>query len=369
MRYRVVRDLLSQLYIYCLMGTLVFTTSILVLQLIRFTKFLIEFHVSLLDLLSLLGYMCFSFLPVVVPTAMVFSALTVFGRFVEKKEWLGVLTCGIGYRKFLFPVIVYFALPLSLMCLYFGLEVVPWGNQQVKNTVEAIYNKKSLTSIQKKTFLNVFDGVVLFVHDLDTQANVMKKVFLFDERKPNAPLVVTAKTGTLHRDIPKETLELALSEGMIQSHNVSESSLKLMQYKSLNIEAHIGFKSKGAFPAVMSLRLNELEQKIQEFKEQGKKRSYLEYLIDYHRRFALPAAAFVLVLFGFALPLSSQKRYIRLSPIIQSFVVMLVYWVIYIVNNVLVQQGIFPAWFGLWFSVVVFFALSIQLLISKRIMY
>jgi lipopolysaccharide export system permease protein len=370
MRYRVIRSLLSQLYAYVLMGSGIFISVLLVLQLLRLSEFLIVYSVSFWDLSKLLFFMSISFLPIVIPTSMVFATFSVMGRFVEKREWLGMLTCGIGYRHLCLAMSLYFALPLSVFCLYLGLDVVPWGSRQVDKTAEAIYNKKSLTSVQQNVFFNLFDEMVMYVGDMDTDKNQMQNIFLYDERDPNVPVTITAQEGEMERNVTDGTIDLNFKRGIVQSHDQSESSLRTMTYKKLKVSAEIAHRSKAIFPLASSLNVTELNNRIRELEsEESTPHIYYEFLVDLHRRFALPVAGFVFVLLGFAISLSSQKRYFKLSPMVQSLVVLLVYWSAYIVNNLLTFKGILPAWVGLWATVVLFFIISAQQLYAKRVMY
>lgn len=369
MKYQINRYLVVQLYAYLLLGVFVFISALLILQMLRLSEFLVVYDVSLIDLFLLLSFMSVSFFPIVIPTAMVFSTFSVFGRFVEKREWLGILTCGVGYRRILFPVLAYFALPLSVLCLVVGLNVVPWASQQVDLTAEQIYNKKSLTSVRRNVFFNLLDGMVMFVGGFDSRSNQIQKIFLYDERNPSTPVTIIAKSGQMRRNVGERAFKMDFKDGVVQSHNLAESTLRTMRYEDLQVQAKMEHETMVIFPVASSLDLKTLENRIEQLDQEGRPPLYYEFLVDYHRRFALPVAGFMFVLLGIALSLSAQKRYFRLSPIIQSFIVLLIYWVVYVVNNLLTFQGYLSAGLGLWVSVLLFFALSCQQLFSKRVMF
>jgi len=85
------------------------------------------------------------------------------------------------------------------------------------------------------------------------------------------------------------------------------------------------------------------------------------YLIEFHRRFALPTACLVLALVGIPLGLSSKKSG-KSGGFVLTILLVFVYYVVSLVGVSLARQGRVAPWFGAWLADFVFLALALFLL-------
>jgi len=85
------------------------------------------------------------------------------------------------------------------------------------------------------------------------------------------------------------------------------------------------------------------------------------YLIEFHRRFALPTACLVLALVGIPLGLSSKKSG-KSGGFVLTILLVFVYYVVSLVGVSLARQGRVAPWFGAWLADLVFLALALFLL-------
>ena len=81
------------------------------------------------------------------------------------------------------------------------------------------------------------------------------------------------------------------------------------------------------------------------------------YLIDFHRRFALPTACLVLALVGIPLGLSSKKSG-KSGGFVLTILLVFGYYVVSLVGVSLARQGKVSPWFGAWLADLVFLALG-----------
>ena len=85
------------------------------------------------------------------------------------------------------------------------------------------------------------------------------------------------------------------------------------------------------------------------------------YLIEFHRRFALPTACLVLALVGIPLGLSSKKSG-KSGGFVLTILLVFAYYVVSLVGVSLARQGRVSPWFGAWLADFVFLALALFLL-------
>src|SRR4029077_2035479 len=89
------------------------------------------------------------------------------------------------------------------------------------------------------------------------------------------------------------------------------------------------------------------------------------YLIEFHRRFALPTACLVLALVGIPLGLSSKKSG-KSGGFVLTILLVFVYYVVSLIGVSFARQGRVPPWFGAWLADIAFFALAVFLLLRAE---
>jgi lipopolysaccharide export system permease protein len=337
----------------------------LVLQILRLSEFLILYDVQWGDVGVLMASMCLSFQPLVIPTSVVFAAFSVFGRFVSQKEWLGLLSSGIGWRKVLPTMLVFFGIPVSLFCLWVGLEVVPWGSRQAELVREDMFNRKSAASIKTGEFLQLMEHMLFYVDSLDPETQTLYNLFIFDERQPNIPMTITGQKGHLSRSLTQKTMILNVEQGLIHSLPEEDASLRVIKFEDLSIRFELDnkFVIIGAAPA--SFRLSDLKTELDKLRKENNRTGFTEFALDFHRRFALPFSVFVFVLLAFALSITTQHRTLRIPPLIQSLLLLTIMWLMYISGSSMVFNGWVSPVLALWFPNALFLSVAIVHLTQK----
>ncbi len=89
------------------------------------------------------------------------------------------------------------------------------------------------------------------------------------------------------------------------------------------------------------------------------------YLIEFHRRFALPTACLVLALVGIPLGLSSKKSG-KSGGFVLTILLVFAYYVVSLLGVSLARQGRVAPWFGAWLADFVFLALGVFLLLRSE---
>jgi len=89
------------------------------------------------------------------------------------------------------------------------------------------------------------------------------------------------------------------------------------------------------------------------------------YLIEFHRRFALPTACLVLALVGIPLGLSSKKSG-KSGGFVLTILLVFAYYVVSLIGVSLARQGRVAPWFGAWLADFLFLALGLFLLLRAE---
>jgi lipopolysaccharide export system permease protein len=98
------------------------------------------------------------------------------------------------------------------------------------------------------------------------------------------------------------------------------------------------------------LSLSELKKKIKEKKDQGKLRDYRRLLIEYHKKFSLPAAALVLGLLG--TPIGIMTKFSnRFAGFVLSIVIVFFYYILDSGFEILAVEGFIHPMLAAWATV------------------
>ena len=219
--------------------------------------------------------------------------------------------------------------------------------------------------IQPRVFYEGFPKYVLYVQDVKTAqgAAVWKGVFMADISDAANPKITLAKEGIVISEAP-DRLHLHLIDGSAHETDPKDSDhyqISTFQQTDIPIELpSTENKSDESLPAsVMST--GALLQKA----SRSDPVSARWYLIEFHRRFALPTACLVLALVGIPLGLSSKKSG-KSGGFVLTILLVFAYYVVSLVGVSLARQGRVAPWFGAWLADIAFFALGLFLLLRAE---
>ncbi len=106
------------------------------------------------------------------------------------------------------------------------------------------------------------------------------------------------------------------------------------------------------------LSLTELKMKIKEMKDQGRDREYRRLLVEYYKKFSLPAAALVLGLLGS--PIGIMTRFSsRFAGFILSIVIVFGYYILDSGFEILAVDGFIHPMVAAWATVLISLLLAV----------
>ncbi|MGE5081442.1 MAG: LptF/LptG family permease, partial [Acidobacteriota bacterium] len=215
--------------------------------------------------------------------------------------------------------------------------------------------------IQPRVFYEGFPKYVLYVQDVKNAqgAAVWKDVFMADLTDATNPKITLAKEGIVVSEAP-DRLHLHLVDGSeheTDPRNPDHYQISTFQQTDIPIElpstenrpeeslpvgviSTWGLLAKAGHSGPVAARW---------------------YLIEFHRRFALPTACLVLALVGIPLGLSSKKSG-KSGGFVLTILLVFAYYVVSLVGVSLARQGRVAPWFGAWLADFVFLALGMFLL-------
>lgn len=375
--------------------------------------FLLQFLMKYLDQLAGKGLSAFTILQLItlnlawmlvlaVPMAVLIATLMAFGQLSSTHQVTALKASGVSFYRMLFPVFLASIVVCYLMIL-FNNDVLPDANHKTKVLTTQISLKKPTLTIIPGMFIPLVEGHTILVKKTYEQSNDLEWVTIFDYSKPFQSNIVTALYGTISFSSDYRKLVLDLREGEIhQTQNKGKEEYRIIRFTkhriTLNAEGFslpsIGesMTSRGdrelsaqdmqhrvdslqALQQNAEERVKQAEQEIVKFtqsdslrKMHARQLAILEstlqnnkllaqlydlearkYLVEIHKKYAIPFACVVFVFIGAPLGIMARRGTFGISASL-SLGFFTLYWACLRGGEVLADRGIVDPWLSMWIA-------------------
>ena len=293
-----------------------------------------------------------AFLVFIIPMSFLVAVLFAFNRLSAESELAAMKASGVSLYRLSLPVLA-LALLAALSTLAVTAYIFPLGNNQLHKIVSAVARTKSVAVIQENTFNTAFDGLTLYTGSIPRGGNTIMDVFISDKREAGEPTMIFARSGSFVADPEGKALTLKLANGTVHSANEVSGEYRLISFNTYDFIVPLQGVTGARTTASKSNRELYLGELLTRIKKRGAEGvNPAPYIIDLHKRFALPASVFVFALLG--VPLGVQKiRTVRFTSFSVALGVMLIYYVLSTAMESLGEEGIIGPLISVWGSDIV----------------
>jgi lipopolysaccharide export system permease protein len=288
-----------------------------------------------------------------IPMGVLVGILIGLSRLAADSEITAMRASGIGVWTFL-QVLSIFVLGAWLLALANGVYVAPQSEAALLRLQDRLKTSQVSFEVQPRVFYEGFPKIVLYVQDVKSAsgAAIWKGVFLADISAPAAPRITLAEQGILVSEGPS-TLHLHLNHGSIHEsdpRSAEHYQISTFQETDIPIEVPSTDTQEHEPPTLGAMQTREL------LGQAAKADPIIArwYLIEFHRRFALPTACIVLALVGIPLGLSSKKGG-KSTGFVLTIVLVFAYYSASLVGVSLARQGKVSPSMGVWLADILFF--------------
>ena len=292
-----------------------------------------------------------SFLIYTLPISFLIGVLVAFTRLSSDSEVTAIKASGLGLPAMLRPVML-FALFIYALTLGVTLYLFPWGNLNMKALFFDASKDRFISGLDEKTFYDRFKGIVLYVDKINARTGEMEGIFISERSGKEESNVFFATKGVFSPATERYTVYLKLDDGAIHRKTSDGRTYHIAGFASYTLELGMaGQPGAAGDKANRELYPGELMDKARAVEARGADPA--PYLIDLHKRFALPASVFVFALLG--VPLGIQKiRAARFTGFSIALAVVLVYYVLSTAFEAIGEAGSMNAIAAVWASDVIF---------------
>ncbi len=371
------RYILREVGSHALLGVGLFTFIIFMRDLGRLLELIVRNSAPVPSVGEIFLYTLPTTFTLTLPMGVLVGILVGLSRLAADSEVTAIRASGMGVGMFVRAIAI-FAIGAWMLGMVNNIYVAPKSAIALNELQHQLKSSQASFEIQPHVFYEEFKNVVLYVQDSIPVhgRSLWQGIFLADVSDPSSPKVTLAKRGALLSDSP-DKLRLHLEDGT-QQENVPKArdQYSITTFDSTEIPIQVPRTAERAHELlpVAELGLRDLLRNARAdrraavpFKDTDPgtwnydltKARYYE--IEFHRRFALPAACLVLAMVGIPLGLSARKGG-KSTGFVLTILLVFVYYFFSLTGVSLARQGKMPPWEGVWMANIFFFLCGLVLL-------
>lgn len=347
------RYILREVVSHAAIGIAIFTFVLFTKDLGRILELVVRNSAPLSSVVEVVVLILPVTLTFTIPAGVLVGILIGLSRLAADSEITAMRASGVGVWNFL-RMLSIFVLAAWLVALLNGMYAAPKSQASLGRLQDRLKTAQASFEVQPRVFYEGFPKIVLYVQDVHggQRAAVWRGVFLADISTPGSPRIWQAEQGVLISEGPT-TLHLHLVNGStheIDSKMPQHYQISSFQETDIPIEVPATESKPDAEPVPVSemdtsMLLREASSAAPE--------AARWYLIEFHRRLALPTACVVLALVGIPLGLSSKKGG-KSSGFVLTIGLVFAYYSASLIGVSLARQGKVSVGLGVWLADFVF---------------
>lgn len=362
----ITRYILREVSSHALLGVAIFTFVLFTSDLGRILDLIVRNSAPLPSVAKIFIFTLPVTLTYTIPMGVLVGILIGLSRLAADSEITAMRASGIGVWNFL-RIISIFVGAAWLLAMVNGIYLAPQSQAGLARIEDHLKSSQASFEVQPRVFYEGFPKIVLYVQDVKGArgAAIWKGVFLADMTNPSAPRITLARQGILVSESPS-TLHLHLIDGAIhETDPKSQAHYQISTFDQTDIPIELPAaenKTSAQLVPTTQMPTFELRKRAEQSHDPTTARWYL---IEFHRRLALPAACFVLAMVGIPLGLSAQRGG-KSTGFVLTVLLVFAYYLVSLTGVSLARQGRIPPWFGGWLADGAFFIAGAVLLWSAE---
>jgi lipopolysaccharide export system permease protein len=339
----IIREMLGPFSI----NMLVFTFLFLMTQMIEITNWIVNFNLSILDVLTIILFTLPWFLMFIIPMSVMMAILLTFLRLSGDNEIVALKSCGMSIYRLLPPVLAFAAIG-GVLTAFVTLYAVPNARTALEKLALRLAASNVDIGLKERTFNNSFKDVTLYVSKIDIQNQKLIDIFIEDKRQAEIVSTVVAPEGKIFSEPENYVFHLLLSNGSIHQTNLNQRSATSIQFDTYKLSLDLKkemeeYDENDKHREEMSIA--ELRRYIATSPE--KDEDYYKIKIVLHRRFSIPIACLTMGLLAFPLGIQSKTTK-RSFGLILCLFFFLLYYLLLTAGYAFGEDGSYPPEVGMW---------------------
>ena len=340
---------------------LFFNFIFLLTKILDITNMIVNYRISLFDVMLLLIYSMPHFLEFVIPMSVMTTVLLTFFRLSSDNEIVALKAGGISIYRLLPPVLL-FCLIGCILTGFMTIYALPWGSLSFKKLTYEVASSNVNIGMKERTFNDNFKGVMLYMNKIDLKNKALIDIFIEDQRTKNIISTIVAPIGEMFSEPDKLLFHLRLHNGTINQVDIENKTVHSINFDTydINLDLKKSVTAKKGRKDEKEMSIAELSKSLKD--NINKDAKYYDRLIEFHRKFSIPFACFALGLLGVPLGVESKsaKRAFGLGLGLFFF---LLYYLMLSAGWVFGEAGVYPPLIGMWMPNIVIGGIGLYLFV------
>ncbi len=340
-------------------GLLFFTFIFMLFAIIRLIDTVIIKKVALFTALKLFAYLLPSTLAIVFPMAVLVAILVGYGRLSSDEEITAMRASGINFIHIFLPGII-FGLIVSIGGAIFNDTILPAGNYGFRQLYKKIVETKPVVELEEGTLTSIGNRAI-GIDKIDRKTGKLYGIVIYERKWATREVTtILAKEGKFggvkEKNYPDgktvRVMTLLLKNGTIQKAE-KKDEFHFIKFKKMKINIKEEFKFSGiVMKSAREKTTKEIKEEIKAKELKTGKREH-RLRVEYHKRFSIPFASVILVIFALPFALVSRRSGKTIALGI-SGVIIIVYYIFYAMGEGMGREGKLNEAFAVWLPNIIF---------------
>ncbi len=282
------------------------------------------------------------FLAVLVPISVMIGVLVAFIRLSQDCEAIALFACGIGPKQMASPLFVIAASATAATLLIYA-TVVPYAKRHIRAFKNEVTEKGFMRGLPEKHFFSPQDNFTFYINESYKKGKKFKGIFIRDSRDQDLSYYILARKGHLAIEPASRQVVLNLFSGRLVRISGDYGEMDNIKFRKYLLSLTSKEVKRGPRKGEMSLSQLWKAMHSPEVDEKHRRK----YQIEFHKRFGIPAGAFIVVFLSAPLGIFFGRTGMA-AGIFSGVASFLAYYMAIIAGSSLATNGIIPPAAGIW---------------------
>ena len=346
--------ILREISLPFVMVLFILTFVLLMGRILQLMDLLVNKGIGFLDVSKFILLLMPSFLMFTIPMSLLVAILIGLGRLSGDNEITVMKASGISLYQLSQPIAVAAVIAFILTSII-TLFLVPQSNYATKIHLYNVSKQKASIGIREKVFVDYFKGLLIYAEKIPLDGAFMEGVLIADTRLTDEPNTIIAKKAYLISDPKELTVTLRLENGSTHTVDPDLQNYRKMDFAVYDVNLDIG---SSLFDEKKLKEKSSGEMTVLELRERlgksGLEKQHLrEVAIELNKKLSIPMSCLILGLLGVPLGIRTQRSAKSWSISI-AFALVVLYYMLQLGGEALVQTGQVTPFIGTWVPNLVF---------------
>jgi lipopolysaccharide export system permease protein len=346
--------ILREISLPFVMVLFILTFVLLMGRILQLMDLLVNKGIGFLDISKFIVLLMPSFLMFTIPMSLLVAILIGLGRLSGDNEITVMKASGISLYQLSQPIAVA-AVIAFISTSIITLFLVPQSNYATKIHLYNVSKQKASIGIREKVFVDYFKGLLIYAEKIPLDGAFMEGVLIADTRLTDEPNTIIAKKAYLISDPKELTVTLRLENGSTHTVDPDFQNYRKMDFAVYDVNLDIG---SSLFDEKKLKEKSSGEMTVLELRERlgksGLEKQHLrEVAIELNKKLSMPMSCLILGLLGVPLGIRTQRSAKSWSISI-AFALVVLYYMLQLGGEALVQTGQVTPFIGTWVPNLVF---------------